>query len=72
MGVGVGVKTMSSCCAISIRDIDASMECKITHQARILIETQSKPGVVAYAFNLSTWEAEAGGFLSSRPTWSKK
>jgi hypothetical protein len=23
--------------------------------------------VVAHAFNLSTWEAEAGGFLSSRP-----
>jgi hypothetical protein len=21
-------------------------------------------------FNLSTWEAEAGGFLSSRPVWS--
>jgi hypothetical protein len=26
-----------------------------------------KPGVVAHAFNPSTWEAEAGGFLSSRP-----
>jgi hypothetical protein len=26
--------------------------------------------VVAYAFNPSTWEAEAGGFLSSRPAWS--
>ena len=26
--------------------------------------------VVAHAFNLSTWEAEAGGFLSSRPAWS--
>jgi hypothetical protein len=23
--------------------------------------------VVAHAFNLSTWEAEAGGFLSLRP-----
>jgi hypothetical protein len=28
------------------------------------------PGVVA--FNPSTWEAEAGGFLSSRPAWSTK
>jgi hypothetical protein len=28
--------------------------------------------VVAHAFNPSTWEAEAGGFLSSRPTWSTK
>jgi hypothetical protein len=26
--------------------------------------------VVVHAFNLSTWEAEAGGFLSSRPAWS--
>jgi hypothetical protein len=26
--------------------------------------------VVAYAFNPSTWEAEAGGFLSSRSAWS--
>jgi hypothetical protein len=24
-------------------------------------------GVVAHAFNPSTWEAEAGGFLSSKP-----
>jgi hypothetical protein len=26
--------------------------------------------VVACAFNPSTWEAEAGGFLSLRPAWS--
>jgi hypothetical protein len=26
--------------------------------------------VVAHAFNLSTWEAEAGRFLSLRPAWS--
>jgi hypothetical protein len=25
---------------------------------------------VAHAFNPSTWEAEAGGFLSSSPPWS--
>jgi hypothetical protein len=31
---------------------------------------KEKPGVVAHAFNLSTQEAEAGGFLSSRPAWS--
>jgi hypothetical protein len=29
-----------------------------------------EPGVVAHAFNPSTREAEAGGFLSSRPAWS--
>jgi hypothetical protein len=26
--------------------------------------------VVAHTFNPSTWEAEAGRFLSSRPAWS--
>jgi hypothetical protein len=31
-----------------------------------------EPGVVAHAFNLSTWEAEAGRFLSLRPAWSTK
>ena len=31
-----------------------------------------EPGVVAHAFDPSTWEAEAGGFLSSRPAWSTK
>ena len=25
---------------------------------------------MAHAFNPSTWKAEAGGFLSSRPAWS--
>jgi hypothetical protein len=28
--------------------------------------------VVAHAFDSSTWEAEAGGFLSLRPAWSTK
>jgi hypothetical protein len=28
--------------------------------------------VVEYAFNPSTWEAEAGRFLSSRPVWFTK
>jgi major histocompatibility complex class I len=28
--------------------------------------------VVAHAFNPSTWEAEAGRFLSLRPSWSIK
>jgi hypothetical protein len=27
-------------------------------------------GVVVHAFNSSTWEAEAGEFLSSRTAWS--
>jgi hypothetical protein len=31
---------------------------------------ESRRGVVAHAFNPSTWEAEAGEFMSSRPAWS--
>jgi hypothetical protein len=36
------------------------------------LQTIAKPGMVAHAFNSSTREAEAGGFLSSRPAWSTK
>ena len=35
-------------------------------------ENTSQLLVVAHAFNPSTWEAEAGGFLSLRPVWSTK
>jgi hypothetical protein len=31
-----------------------------------------KPDVVMHAFIHSTQEADAGGFLSSRPAWSTK
>ena len=34
------------------------------------IKNEYKPGVVAHAFNPSTWEAEASGFLSLGPAWS--
>jgi major histocompatibility complex class I len=40
----------------------------MAQQIRTLVE----PDVVAHAFNPSTGEAEAGGFLSSRPAWSTK
>jgi hypothetical protein len=33
---------------------------------------QYAPGVVVHAFNPSTQDAEAGGFLSLRPAWSTK
>ena len=39
--------------------------CTHTHLIKKL-----KSGVVVHAFNPSNWEAEAGGFLSSRPAWS--
>jgi hypothetical protein len=32
----------------------------------------TRRAVVVHAFNSRTWEAEAGGFLSSRPAWSTK
>jgi hypothetical protein len=37
-----------------------------------LCDTKEVTGwaVVAHAFNPSTWKAEAGAFLSSRPAWS--
>jgi hypothetical protein len=38
----------------------------------IIKKIKHVPGVVAHAFNPSTREAEAGGFLSLRPAWSTK
>jgi hypothetical protein len=37
-----------------------------------LLKIRLQPGVVAHAFNSSTWEAEASGYLSSKPAWSTK
>jgi hypothetical protein len=37
-----------------------------------LIKKIRSLAVVAHAFNPTTQEAEAGGFLSSRPSWSTK
>jgi hypothetical protein len=33
-------------------------------------KTDYVPGMMAHTFNPSTWEAEAGRFLSLRPAWS--
>jgi hypothetical protein len=33
---------------------------------------KTSQAVVVHAFSHSAWEAEAGGFLSSRPAWSTK
>jgi hypothetical protein len=38
----------------------------------LLTVARVKAYKVVHAFNPSTWEAEAGGFLSSRPAWSTK
>jgi major histocompatibility complex class I len=37
---------------------------------KLFLKTDLWPGVVAHAFDPSTREAEAGGFLSLKPTWS--
>jgi hypothetical protein len=44
---------------------------KNTHLHKIKINLKSQ-AVVVHTFNPSTWEVEAGGFLSSRPAWSSK
>jgi hypothetical protein len=41
-------------------------------QNMISLRSHFSRAVVAHAFNLSTWEAETGRFLSSRPAWSTK
>jgi hypothetical protein len=38
--------------------------------SHLVTKVDFSQAVVAHAFNPSTWEAEAGGFLSSRPAWS--
>jgi hypothetical protein len=43
-----------------------------TQRNPVLKNKQTSQVVVAHAFNPSTWEAEAGRFLSSRPAWSTK
>jgi hypothetical protein len=46
------------------------MQTNIALDSNMILALGGEPGVVAHAFNPSTWEAEAGGFLSSRPAWS--
>jgi hypothetical protein len=43
---------------------------KRLHVNTFLRNGNFRRAVVAHVFNPSTWEAEAGGFLSSRPAWS--
>jgi hypothetical protein len=43
---------------------------EVSQHSLHFIKEYTLPGVGAHAFNPSTWEAEVGGFLSSRPAWS--
>jgi hypothetical protein len=43
----------------------------ISHkEIEVIKNLPTSRAVVAHTFNPSTWEAEAGRFLSSRPAWS--
>jgi hypothetical protein len=43
-----------------------------TADRRKALKRPFRQAVVVHAFNPSTWEAEAGRFLSLRPHWSTK
>jgi hypothetical protein len=54
-------------------DIFHELKPKGKNKIKILLKKKKKStsrAVVADTFSPSTWEAEAGGFLSSRPAWS--
>jgi hypothetical protein len=53
---------------VNLCELEGSLN---SHPARVKNLSQ-KQGVVVHAFNPSTQEAEAGGFLSLRPAWSTK
>jgi hypothetical protein len=56
-------------------DTGKQVECHKEEAQKSLKELQGKHccrAVMVHAFNPSTWEAEAGRFLSSRPAWSTK
>jgi hypothetical protein len=56
---------------ISKKELPLSWEVSFFYEQ---LEVRQSQAVVAHTFNPSTWEAEAeaGGFLSSRPAWSTK
>jgi hypothetical protein len=55
-----------------LRQEDSELKVILGYIGKTLDQRQNKPGGVAHPFNLSTPEAEAGRFLSSRPAWSTK
>jgi hypothetical protein len=64
------MNTHLSIITVNINDINSLSE--KTQRDRLDQKQKQRPGVVVHAFNPSTLEAEAGGFLSSRPAWSIK
>jgi hypothetical protein len=73
------------CCSLGVLLLFLLPFFQLGHKAHSLLSLamDKQPGLcfqdsgvswamVALAFNPSTWEAEAGGFLSSRPAWFTK
>jgi hypothetical protein len=58
------------CCNLSSRRQRKRGENSRATQRGFVSRNRISRAVVAHAFNPSTWEAEAGRFLSSRPAWS--
>jgi hypothetical protein len=50
--------------------VSSSRPVRATQQDPVSKRKQGSRAVVAHTFNPSTWEAEAGGSLSSKPAWS--
>jgi len=69
-GAHRGQKRTSDPLHLKLQAVVRILTCGLGTELRSSIKTPHAPGVVALAFNPSTWEAEAGGFLSSRPAWS--
>jgi hypothetical protein len=67
--------TFHTCCWTSLRNSSIGhakllVLLRVSWLCKWTLKKSSQPGMVAHAFNPSTWEAEAGEFLSSRPAWS--
>ena len=54
---------------VEVRSTSNVLDCSLAYffQTRSLIKHRARAGIVTHTFNFSTWEAEAGEFLSSRP-----
>jgi hypothetical protein len=55
-----------------LQDMEVLINCKEKRLFEAFFKKSLESGVVAHAFNPGTREAEADGFLSSRPAWSTK
>jgi hypothetical protein len=56
--------------AAKLGDVNSITGSHIEEEVYELLQVSSRRAMVAHPFNPSTWEAEAGRFLSSRPAWS--